>query len=361
MKKINHLFGRRRLAGLAAVVLTASVLFWAGCDTVQSPDGGQDVPEAVLSRANPAVQAAMRAQASVSDDIMSRQGVAGLATGMTAEGRPSVLVLLESEAAGRGLPRQVNGVPVTTLVTGEIKAIKGGPPGGNNFDTTAKHRPAPNGVSIGHPDITAGTLGCLVTDGSMTYILSNNHVMANENNTANNAAIYQPGPFDGGTAADQIATLSDFEPIVFSTSANNVIDAAIAEVDPADVTGETEPGGYGAPLSTTANASIGMRVQKYGRTTEETSGRVQGINATVNVGYDSGTARFVDQIVIGGGGFSSGGDSGSCIVGQRGADARKPVGLLFAGGGGSTIANPIEDVLSAFNKPNGVTIVGDSN
>ena len=39
----------------------------------------------------------------------------------------------------------------------------------------------------------------------------------------------QPGSFDGGSApADTIGTLSDFEPIVFTTSANNTIDAAIA-------------------------------------------------------------------------------------------------------------------------------------
>jgi hypothetical protein len=54
------------------------------------------------------------------------------------------------------------------------------------------------------------------------------------------------------------------------------------------------------------------------------------------------------QIVIGGGGFSSGGDSGSLIVVERGGDALRPVALLFAGGGGVTIANPIGEVLSAF-------------
>ena len=177
--------------------------------------------------------------------------------------------------------------------------------------------------------------------------------MANENNANNGDDILQPGPFDGGGPGDEIATLSDWVNIVFSTSANNVVDAAIAAVDPADVTGETVT--YGAPNTITSNASVNMRVEKYGRTTESTRGRVQGINATVNVGYDTGVARFVGQIVIGGGGFSSGGDSGSLIVVQKGSDKGKPVGLLFAGGGGTTIANPIDDVLSAFN----VTIVGN--
>ena len=49
------------------------------------------------------------------------------------------------------------------------------------------------------------------------------------------------------------------------------------------------------------------------------------------------------------------GDSVRVEVVEKGGDARKPVGLLFAGGGGTTIANPINNVLSAF----GVSIVGN--
>jgi hypothetical protein len=57
-----------------------------------------------------------------------------------------------------------------------------------------------------------------------------------------------------------------------------------------------------------------MEVKKYGRTTGQTNGRVDAINATVNVGYDSGTALYTGQVIIkasGGGSFSAGGDSGS--------------------------------------------------
>jgi len=179
--------------------------------------------------------------------------------------------------------------------------------------------------------------------------------MANENQANIGDPIFQPGPFDGGTSADEIATLSDFEPINFG--GNNVIDAAIAAVNAVDVTGATDPNAdsYGAPQSTTIAAAVNMKVMKYGRTTEHTKGRVQAINATVNVGYDSGVATFTGQIVIGGGGFSAGGDSGSLIVVEKGQDARKPVGLLFAGSSTSTIANPIDAVLNNF----GVTVVGD--
>ena len=103
------------------------------------------------------------------------------------------------------------------------------------------------------------------------------------------------------------------------------------------MTGETHSSSYGAPKTATIAAAVNMKMKKYGRTTEETKGRVSAINATVNVGYDSGTARFVGQIVISGGSFSAGGDSGSLIVVQKGQNARRPVGLLYAGGGGSTI------------------------
>ena len=76
------------------------------------------------------------------------------------------------------------------------------------------------------------------------------------------------------------------------------------------------------------------------------------VGATVNVGYGSGVARFIDQIVVVGGGFSAGGDSGSLVVTQKGGN--KPVGLLFAGSANSTIINPIGPILTAF----GVTIDG---
>jgi len=60
------------------------------------------------------------------------------------------------------------------------------------------------------------------------YILSNNHVLANSNGASIGDPEYQPGPFDGGTAADQIATLSDFQVISFAANGTNTIDAAIA-------------------------------------------------------------------------------------------------------------------------------------
>jgi hypothetical protein len=209
----------------------------------------------------------------------------------------------------------------------------------------------PTGVSTGHPDITAGTIGCRVTDGINVYALSNNHVYANQNAASIGDAVIQPGTFDGGSSpVDDIGTLADFEPIVFSRRARNEIDAAIA-LSSTDDLGTATPGGYGTPNSTDVGAFIGQQVQKFGRTTGLTTGEVTGVNATVNVGYGPGeTAKFVKQIIIEPGGFSAGGDSGSLIVTNDGN--RNPVGLLFAGSSTITVANRIDLVLSRF----GVTV-----
>lgn len=216
-------------------------------------------------------------------------------------------------------------------------------------------RPVPIGTSTGHPDITAGTIGCRVTDGTYVYALSNNHVYANENLASIGDNVLQPGAYDDGVDPDDaIGTLADFEPIVFHPRKTNVIDAAIA-LTTTDMLGNSTPlgdpdypDGYGTPSSTIrTDVAVGLPVQKYGRTTLWTDGVVADINATVRVGYSSRSAIFTGQIVITPGGFSAGGDSGSLIVTND--EAKNPVGLLFAGSDTHTIANPIDAVLAAFD------------
>jgi hypothetical protein len=301
------------------------------------------------------------------DWLMSIDGVEGTAIGFNPNARLSVVVLLEKPGIG-GIPQELEGVAVHPVVTGKIYALappegKGKPdkPPKEEVDPTARFdRPVPIGVSTGHPDITAGTIGCRVTDGKKVYALSNNHVYANENQAKagpNGDNVLQPGPYDGGIdPGDTIGTLYDFEPIVFSTSANNIIDAAIALSSTDNLGNATPSDGYGTPKSATIKASIGQMVQKYGRTTGLTKGRISYINVTVNVEYDSGVARFVNQIAISGGNFSAGGDSGSLVVVQKGKDTRRPVGLLFAGSSSLTILNPIDAVLGAFP---GISIDGE--
>ena len=305
------------------------------------------------------------------NELMAIDGVVGVALGLNRVGKGAVVVLTK-EAGVKGIPETLDeGVPVRVRVTGEIFALKhecghkGPPCQDDNSDcvpTGRCDRPVSIGISTGHPAITACTIGARLTDGSDVYALSNNHCYAASNSASIGDKVLQPGTFDGGsTPADAIGTLDDFEPIVFSTLANNVIDAAVALSSTANLGNATLSDGYGTPKSTTIKTVINQKVKKYGRTTGQTKGQVFAINATVMINYGSpGLARFVNQIIITPGSFSAGGDSGSLIVadakGRNKADDRKPVGLLYAGSSSVTIANPIDAVLARF----GVTVDGEA-
>jgi hypothetical protein len=217
-------------------------------------------------------------------------------------------------------------------------------------------RPVRIGTSTGHPHITAGTIACRVIRNGSFYALSNNHVYADENRAAFGDSTLQPGPYDGGqNPRDAIGTLADFQPIVFSRSASNQIDAAIALCPSRMLDKSTPDGSYGAPSRATAAAWVGLAVKKHGRTTGLTFGQVAFVNVTISVVYGSGTARFINQIAITAVTpeiFSDGGDSGSLIVTQ---DGNNPVGLLFAASSSATFANPIDLVLSTL----GITVDGE--
>ena len=221
-----------------------------------------------------------------------------------------------------------------------------------------KHRPAPGCVSLGHANVTAGTLGCLCRGNrpprdTYTLVLSNNHVLANSNQGKLGDPVLQPGPADGGLfPRDLIGSLERFVPI--HGSKPNWIDCATARVDPKDVNrliadfGSANPRFFNATPQTAA-ARIGMAVRKSGRTTGLTDGIV---NAVAWSGF-VGSVRFVDQIVIkpspGSVSFCHGGDSGALV--WTSAVPHEAVGLLFAGNrnGSITFANPIDLVLSALD------------
>lgn len=355
--------------GLAAFILALCVVQWTGDSgflrqsvveaTVVQENAALDEDAVVLDESNPLIQAVIAVQDRHTNTLLTEPGIVGTATGLTKDGRPAILILAKSFESARSafLPSEIEGVPCIVKITGEITTRNKPSTITPRVDTTQRFpRPVPIGVSTGHPSITAGTIGCRVTDGTSVYALSNNHVYAAENNASLGDNVLQPGTFDGGVNPDdEIGTLFDYEPIVFSTTASNVIDAAIALSSVAKLDNATPSDGYGIPKSKIARfPRINQSVMKYGRTTGQTSGTITGINATVNVGYGSGTARFVRQILIEPGSFSDGGDSGSLIVRSGRFVHRKPVGLLFAGSSTMTVANPIAAVLRRF----GVTIDG---
>ena len=357
---------RHLLCSFAFALLIA--LVWVGCGT----DQGLVAPTSE-SALEPAAKLtglarAMEVQERNTDRLMAIAGIIGTATGLGPEGRPAVLVLAE-KAGIRGIPKSLDGVPIIVKVTGKIVALgrptdkPGKPPKPDpdpSLPPTARFpRPVPVGISTGHPAITAGTIGCRVTDGTSVFALSNNHVYADENQASLGDIVIQPGTYDGGAAPDdEIGTLYAFEPIDFA-GGDNTIDAAIA-ISSVDLLGNATPSdGYGTPKTTTTAATINLSVMKFGRTTGLTKGKIYAINAAVDIIYSTGTAHFVGQIIITPGAFSAGGDSGSLIVvegkGRNKAENGKPVGLLFAGSDLVTIANPIGAVLERF----GVTVDGE--
>jgi len=266
------------------------------------------------------------------------------------------------------VPKRIKGMETDVFQTEEIKALTVG----LEVDRKSRIRPAPGGVSIGHPNITAGTLGMVVKKDGIPYILSNNHVLAASNEAYIGDQSWQPGKYDGGKEADTIGHLAAFVPIHFidestcpianfivrrlnrmaaffksNTVIPNPISLAINKVDCAisrplidgDISQEILelgiPVGFG-------EVEIGDKVKKSGRTTGVTQGDVIATDGAANVSYDEKVAVFEDQIITTA--MSEGGDSGSAVLNEK----SERVGLLFAGSSSLTIANKIANVIEAL-------------
>ena len=322
----------------------------------------RDAVEATLLAASGQIEAL--------SDAPSTQGIVGVgiglgdpdsvAFGLGGPGEPTLTLFTESALPQEALlsqlaqsagTRALSSVPVQQVPVGAVDV----------YSHRARHRPAPGGVSVGHVNITAGTLGSRAIGLTAPWtnrhlILSNNHVLANSNAGRVGDSIVQPGPADSGRhPGDQIAVLARWVPINFG-GAPNVVDAAFGWAWHERIRGEQyylsggRPAYYRTGTAPIA-AALGMTVGKSGRTTGLTQGRVTQIGVSVNVNFGGGrVALFRNQIAIrsvNANPFSAGGDSGSLI--WHWAAGLRPVGLLFAGGGGTTFANPIGSVLAALN------------
>jgi hypothetical protein len=314
--------------------------------------------------------------------MMAKKNVVGLGIGYketkgVKTDRLALVVMVSKKVAAGELrkedliPAEIEGVITDVIEVGEIVALQA---------RTDRWRPAPGGVSIGHYKITAGTLGALVRDSETNeiLILSNNHVMANSNGATPGDPILQPGPHDGGTVAeDTIASLVRFVPIQFESEPSpspcqfsnaaaevanffarvvgskhrllavviqqaNQVDGALARPVSSDMVAD-EILELGA-VTGEREAELGMEVKKSGRTTGLTTGTVQLLDASVQVGYGGEKiALFTNQILTTN--MSQGGDSGSLLVD---AEGNRAVGLLFAGSDQVTIHNPIGVVKDAL-------------
>lgn len=218
----------------------------------------------------------------------------------------------------------------------------------------ARTRPLRPGLSVAHVGVTAGTIGGFVVadEDERLQVLSNNHVLADSDRAGPDEVVVQPGPADGGGApADRVGMLERVAPLLRDRP--NVVDAATAILDDGIEADLEYPAG---PVAGVAEADLGQRVEKVGRTTGLTRGQVTAIELDgLTVQYPVGLVRFDDQIEITGdrpGPFSAGGDSGSVVYDPVSSDA---VGLLFAGsqrggpgGQGLTYCNPIGVVLDVL-------------
>jgi len=366
MRKVSRRYSRYAL-GLLGVVLGLALLHWLGGGflTPGTVEAKLNQDTAALVRApqvfdlnHPRMRAAMGAQNRHNPHLLAQPDVVGTATGVDEADNPAILIFARRSLVQGAIPEVLDGIPVEVQVTGDIIAMRASASKVVINPAGVFPHPVPIGVSTGNAgECSAGTIGARVKDTvGNVYALSNNHVYALENFAKIGSQVLQPGLYDTRcrfSSSYVIGTLYKFQPILFT--ANNSIDAAIALSLPDNLGNATPANGYGLPKTTTAAASIGLAVQKYGRTTSLTKGSVSAINGTIKVGYDSGTATFINQIVVRSArAFILPGDSGSLLVTDPG---KNPVGLLFAAdsSGKMCIANLIDAVLSQFN----VTIDGE--
>lgn len=297
-------------------------------------------------------------------------------------GQPAAVVLVRRKYARGDLrraaivPRRIGGMVSDVIEVGDIRLL--------GTERTGTQRPARPGVSIGHYKVSAGTFGAVVRDRATgeALILSNNHVLANLTNGADDRAavgdpILQPGLYDGGNKDSAvIGNLRRFVPIqrqsiapvcrfarLFESMLNgaiavvrpqyrvqvmrenelsNMVDCAVATpVTPDAVAGDILEVGTIAGIK---EATPAMTVKKSGRSSGLTASFVLATNVTLKVGLNySEYGVFADQILAGP--MSMPGDSGSLVL----SDDNYAVGLLFAGSEQATMFTPIGRVLDALN------------
>ncbi len=313
--------------------------------------------------------------------LLKMENVVGIGYGIKEKrgnktGEKAIIVLVEKKLPPGKLsnkdvvPQSLEDYKTDVIEIGKIKFMQ---------SRTVRLRPAQPGISVGHYKVSAGTLGAIVKDkkNGKPMILSNNHVLANISNGFDNRAtlgdhILQPGTYDDGSdPEDVIGYLERFIPIkkgdgeprckvallaekvlntflhflrpnynmkLYKTEGTNLVDCAIARpksdkfinssiLEIGEVKGIREP-------------EVNLQIQKSGRTSGLTTGKVVSVNTTVTVNMsETEKATFEDQFVTTP--ISKAGDSGSLVLDME----NNATGLLFAGSDKATVCNRITNVL----------------
>lgn len=216
---------------------------------------------------------------------------------------------------------------------------------GEEIDRTSRHRPFPMGVSIGHPEVTAGTAGLLVEKNGTNFVLTNAHVAAPPGEWSPGDPIYQPGVYDGGDGNDRIGFVSEASRI--DPDEPNRTDSALVRIQ--DDAAKDAIAELGELEEFDKSYSDTDTFVKSGRTTGVREGEVLAEDVEIEVGgyYDEPvTFEQVDVFTT----MSDSGDSGSgvCIRAVSQPDDPKVLAthLLFAGSPQVTIAIPIRNVFA---------------
>lgn len=230
------------------------------------------------------------------------------------------------------------------------------------------------GSSVGIASVRmTGTLGCLVRlDDGNIFGLSNNHVTGGCNNTMKDMPILAPGILDVSADKDispftigrhhSVLTFRQGDPSAINHFENT--DAAIFKIVDPNKVSSIQGSSYDTP-DTVADLSEDMEVEKVGRTTGHTIGKVESetigplsVSYRVTVHHNAsdqsqfiGNAFFEPTYLVRGlrGPFSLSGDSGSLVTTKSGDGTRHAVGLVFAGVAPDTsYIIPIRPILERF-------------
>ncbi|MDQ0088706.1 hypothetical protein J2T12_002116 [Paenibacillus anaericanus] len=240
------------------------------------------------------------------------------------------------------------GVPIRIVRSAKFHK-NGTPPSKQNFK--GRIRPLIGGYSIGTTE-ESGTAGLIVSPKRcprIRNILSNNHVLANENSCRNSPTL-QPGGADGGTLKrDLIGHMNRF--VKLHKRKANYLDAATSKplrrnlLKPRYAVFGTVPGHV-------CSYRVGDRFKKVGRTSGVVTGIVDSIHTDIQVGYGGygnlGTITFKNQSVIRGQRpVSLPGDSGSVWLTRRG-NLAAAVNFAGSGDGRLSISYPVEWFMQVF-------------
>ena len=272
---------------------------------------------------------------------------------------PCLHVLVDKKLPSNSLtsnnivPKNYMGIKTDVIEIGNLRFSS------NDGLITQKFRPLESGCQLviytqvnNKPYEITGTLGCIVSSvinrKRHHFILSNNHVLANFNETPIGEEIMQLNYSDEEIFdEDVVAHLTNFIPLnptKNNTTHINYVDCAIAKVAHKSLI-SNKVFNVGE-ITGVSKAILNEDVKKVGYYTGLTTGKILTLGATFNM-YDSNNKKFIFKEQIIGKVKSDTGDSGSILLNNK----NEAIGLIFGNSKNGThiLVNDINMVLKKLN------------